>query len=99
MALSRVNDQGIKMHIKWEKMCPKLDNYCNPHVSAKLLFSNYPKIQDKSGLWSQVLSPIWFGPLMTNCNGIFKKIVCELLPLHKCFGLKISSYNAVEKNP
>lgn len=74
MVLSHVHYQDIKMHIKWEKTCPKLDNYCTPHVLAKLLLSNCPTIQDKK-CWSQVLSPIWFGPLVINCNGIFKNIV------------------------
>lgn len=40
--------KDIKMHIKWEKTCPKLDNYCTPHILAKLLLSNCPTIQDKS---------------------------------------------------
>jgi hypothetical protein len=48
MVLSHVHYQDIKMHIKWEKTCPKLDNYCTPHVLAKLLLSNCPTIQDKS---------------------------------------------------
>jgi len=78
MVLSHVHYQDIKMHIKWEKTCPKLDNYCTPHVLAKLLLSNCPTIQDKS-VDHKYLVPFDLVHSWQIAMVALKKL-CELLP-------------------